>query len=181
MDNKDNELFDGIMDVPNNVNENNNQTNLDYNFNFEMQEGPNTQMNTMNSNLQEAIDNNNLEVLNDVMLDENSTIDNSSNSEMEVLDLENTTKFEQLNEQGNPINHKLLKNLAQDTNNLINPDMINPLGKQKEQNQNVNVEEPKVNYDEIKTKKDYVFMTIIFMIIIVFIILLPNILSILGI
>jgi hypothetical protein len=102
--------------------------------------------------------------------------------EPEILSFDDEHGSEQLNEQGKPINRELLKNLSEDTNNLVNPDMvINPLGKKKEQDSNINVDEPKVNYEEINNKRNYALMTIIFLVIIVFIIFLPKIISILGI
>jgi len=100
-------------------------------------------------------------------------LDQTTNTEM-------TGSTEQLNEYGKPINHELLKNLAEDTNNLVNPNMlVSPIGKQKEE-EIVEVDEPKVDYEEIKEKKNYALMIIIFLIIVAGILLLPTITSIIG-
>ena len=78
------------------------------------------------------------------------------------------------------VNKTVLENLVQDTNELINPDMINPLKKPKEEVKLIQEEEPKVDYDKIATKKNYILLAVIVGIIIVFIIFLPNIVSLIG-
>lgn len=178
MDNKNNELFNGFIDVPNNTNQND----LDYYVQPRSASEPIINDNDSIEVLQPNLSSDNLEILGDNLSQENLIVNTSlnSNTEPEILQFETINDVEQLNEQGKPINHELLKNLAKDTNDLVNPDMINPLGKPKEQNTSVNVEEPKVDYEEINTKKGYVFMAVVFLIIIVFIILLPKIIALLG-
>lgn len=178
MDNRNNELFNGFIDIPNNTNQN------DLDYYFKPQKTTESVINDTDSIevLQPNLSSDNLEILGDNLSQENLIVNPSlnSNTEPEILQFETTNNVEQLNEQGRPINHELLKNLAKDTNDLVNPDMINPLGKTKEQNTSVNIEEPKVDYEEINTKKGYVFMAVVFLIIIVFIILLPQLISLLG-
>lgn len=166
MDNRDNELFNGIIDIPTNS-ENNTESNLEINVN----------QSTLPSESMEVIDvpmNNNEEAyVGSVEL---------KNDEPEIIDFDLELKSEEINAQGKAVNHELLQNLSKDTNNLVNPNMIiNPLRKSEEPVASVSAEEPRVDYDEIKTKKGYVFMAIIFLIIIVFIIFLPQIMSFIGI
>jgi len=210
MNNKDNELFNEIIDIPNNG-----TTNADYSPSNYSQLSVQTNLQPSVSQVQQQPMNDNIEVI-DVPMDINQSqpeiIDvqpsfevpmvdlsqslqannNLNNANLdtgpvsvqspEIIDFAVDTQIEQINEQGKTINHELLQSLNNDTKNLVNPDMIiNPFGKQEEQNNKVNIEEPKVDYDEIKTKKGYVFMAIIFLIIIVFIIFLPQIMSLLGI
>ena len=83
---------------------------------------------------------------------------------------------QQVNEQGKVVNHELLKNLAEDTNNMVNPNMlVSPLGKQNEEKPVEIEEEPKVNYDKIKDKKNLILIVAIFLVILAFILLLPYI------
>ena len=222
MDNKNNELFEGIIDLSNtqtNNSLNDTQNNMKYNFNMKpetLEPIVGSQSSSIGVPYSEPVQSQPLEVNpslelidefpND-MVEADNVLNNVQNNteynfsvEPEVINpmvnleqpttevisiinqVTDTTPVlpELLNEQGKTINRELLKNLNKDTNNLINPDMINPLGKQKEQNVNVVVEEPKVNYDEIKNKKNYAFMVIIFLIIGLFILFLPTILSFIG-
>lgn len=168
MDNRDNELFNGIIDIPS-TNTNNIEPNL------EMGVNENTQP-------QVSMD---MEIM-DIPMNNNEEISvNKTGVETktpEIIDFDIVSQPEEVNAQGKVVNHELLENLSKDTNNLVNPDMIiNPLGKSEEPSVSVNIEEPKVDYDEIKTKKGYVFMAIIFLIILLFIIFLPQIMSFIGI
>ena len=183
MNNKDNELFNGIIDVPNDVNQNNDSlsspSDLEYNFDFETQ----VQSQPTVTQTDSQVSSTQMSDADDSLFGGNQDIGINpvSNPNLEIMDFSGNKQPEQLNEHGKPIDHELLKNLAEDTNNLVNPDMlINPLGKAKEENKPVNVEEPKVDYDGIKTKKGYIFMAVIFLIIIVFIIFLPQIMALLS-
>ena len=158
MENKNGELLNSASNISNS------QSNFDESF--------------KNINASEQ-NGNNIEVFENSISTGNSSLNEKSNSEseVEVLEFGFSSHSGQLNQQGKPVDYELLKNLAQDTNNLVNPDMINPLGKQKVQNIEEKVEEPKVDYEEIRTKKGYVFMAIVFLIIILFIIFLPQLLA----
>jgi len=166
MDNRDNELFNEIIDIPT-TNTNNTYQNLEMPINQNMQP----------STMPEIID---------IPMNNNEDVNANSNEPQtafpEIIDFDLEPKAEEINTQGKVVDHELLRNLNKDTNNLVNPDMIiNPLGKSEVSSFPTHVEEPKVDYDQIKTKKGYVFMTIIFLIIIVFIIFLPQIMSFIGI
>lgn len=162
MDDKNNEIFDGIIDVPNtSSNTVNNQNGYNYNFNFETQtkvepqsiNNPNTQTNT-------------------------------SMEQPEVLDMSgiNSAPKLEIQEQKKQVNQELLNSLNKDTNSFVNPDLIvNPnVKKLEEKVESLNVDEPKVDYQEINNKRNIAFMVIIFLIIIVFIIFLPQIVALLG-
>lgn len=169
MDNRDEELFNGIIDVPKQtVNNQSNNTNLEYNFNFETEVKPVPQNDYSNFNQQQ-----------------NPSINQSLNTPApEVLSFKDSNNIEAIDtvEETKKIDHELLKNLNNDTNNFVNPDLIvNPSVKDlTESVKKLEVEEPKVDYKEIRTKKNYAFMLIIFAIIIIFIIFLPKIVAIIG-
>lgn len=174
MDNRDNELFNGIIDVPN-ANTNNIEPNLGLSQS-------NLQM-TSNNNTQPQA-NADIEII-DIPVDNRDVMAGPAETQVtspEIIDFDFESKPEEVNAQGKVVNRELLQNLNKDTNNLVNPDMIiNPLGKSETPSVSINMEEPKVDYDRIKTKKGYAFMAIIFLIIIVFIIFLPQIMSFIGI
>ena len=210
MNNKDNELFNEIIDIPSTDTNNKDYSQSNYSqpsIQPNLQNSVNQiQLQSMNNNLETfdmptVINQSQSEII-DVQpsfevpmvdlsqdLQSNNNISNvnyaagSISAEgPEIIDFVVDRQPEQVNEQGKTINHELLQTLNNDTKNLVNPDMIiNPFGKQNEESSRVNVEEPKVDYDEIKTKKGYVFMAIIFLIILVFIIFLPQIMSFIGI
>lgn len=169
MDNRDDELFNGIIDVPKQtVNSQSNNANLEYNFNFETEVKPVPQNDYSNFNQQQY-----------------PSINQSLNTPAsEMLNFKDSNNIEVIDtvEETKKIDHELLKNLNNDTNNFVNPDLIvNPSVKDlTESAEKLEVEEPKVDYKEIKTKRDYAFMLIIFAIIIIFIIFLPKIVAIIG-
>lgn len=181
MDNRDEELFNGIIDVPNTPNQNSNissnDNNLEYNFNFETQVNPEPAVQqTVNQNyVNPTPASNNYQTVNNPTPELNQNIESAP----EVLDV----NAEQPLTQVNTINREKLESLNNDTDNLIHPSMvINPsMNSPKEQPEVLNVEEPKVDYKEIKEKKNYAFMFIIFAIIILFIIFLPTIAKLIGI
>lgn len=168
MEEKNNELFDEIIDIPNNsavnntANQTNTQNSYDYNFNFETQ-----------TKIEPTITNN------------VNNLSNNSNEQPEVLDFSEITNVPkvEVQEQKKQVNQELLNSLNKDTNSFVNPDLIvNPNVKKLEEKPEVsNIEEPKVDYKEINNKRNYAFMIIIFLIIIVFIIFLPQIVAFLGI
>lgn len=160
MNNKDEELINGIIDVPN---QNNSQNTLEYNFNFESQ---------VNQTPVNPVPNNNA-------LEIEQRYD-SSNLSSEIV--QNTTAEMVLEQEKVSTNEYILNNLNNDTNNLVNPNLIvNPsIQKVTEQPEVLNIEEPKVNYEEITEKKNYMFIFIIFAIIVLFIIFLPQIASLIG-
>lgn len=160
MNNKDEELINGIIDVPN---QNNSQNTLEYNFNFESQ---------VNQTPVNPVPNNNA-------LEIEQRYD-SSNLSSEIV--QNTTAEMVLEQEKVSTNEDILNNLNKDTNNLVNPNLIvNPsIQKVTEQPEVLNIEEPKVNYEEITEKKNYMFIFIIFAIIVLFIIFLPQIASLIG-
>ncbi|MBE6144670.1 MAG: hypothetical protein E7169_03745 [Firmicutes bacterium] len=160
MNNKDEELINGIIDVPN---QNNSQNTLEYNFNFESQ---------VNQTPVNPVPNNNA-------LEIEQRYD-SSNLSSEFV--QNTTAEMVLEQEKVSTNEDILNNLNKDTNNLVNPNLIvNPsIQKVTEQPEVLNIEEPKVNYEEITEKKNYMFIFIIFAIIVLFIIFLPQIASLIG-
>jgi len=166
MDNRDNELFNGIIDIP--------TTNTDnVNPNLEMYTNQNAQSKTEVEIIDVPMDNNE---------DLTTSAPSAGDSSPEIIDFNLDSQSNKANVQGKVVNHELLQNLNNDTNDLVNPDMIiNPLGKSEESSVPTEVNEPKVDYNEIKTKKGYVFMAIIFLIIILFIIFLPKIISFIGI
>lgn len=166
MDNRDNELFNGIIDIPT-TNTNNIEQNLEMSLNQNIQPQTNMEIIDVPVDNVEAVTVGNTEV---------------EDAATEIIGFDLESQPEEINDQDKVVNHELLENLNKDTNNLVNPDMIiNPLGKSEEPSVSVNIEEPKVDYNEIKTKKGYVFMAVIFLIIIVFIIFLPQIMSFIGI
>ena len=166
MDNKNNELFNGIIDVPT-TSTNNIEPNLEMGVYQNIQ--PQEDMEIIDV----SMNNSEVETVN--------TTEEQSNTP-EIIDFDLDVQPEEINEQGKVVNHQLLQNLNKDTNSLVNPNMIiNPLGKSEESSVSSNIEEPKVDYDEGKVKKGYIFMAIIFLIILVFIIFLPQIMSFIGI
>ena len=160
MNNKDEELLKGIIDVPN---QNNSQNTLEYNFNFESQ---------VNQTPVDPVPNNNI-----LETEQRLTSQNFS-SEF----VQNTTTETVLEPEKISTNEDVLNNLNNDTNNLVNPNLIvNPsIQKVIEQPEVLDIEEPKVNYEEITEKKNYMFIFIIFAIIILFITFLPQIASFIG-
>lgn len=161
MDNKNEEILNGIIDIPNEQNQdlNLNNKNLDYNFNFETQINPEfelkSQYNLINVNSQTQ------------NLNENTT----EVEETEVLDLSTAETL------GDGPNLEKIEALNRETEQLINPSLVvNPHNKNLEESE-VLEEEYRVDYKEIKNKKKYVFMFIIFAILVLFIIFLPKIVS----
>lgn len=154
MDNKDENLYNGVSNTQNQTTNNN----LEYNFNFESQVNP-TPTNNVGNN--EAY----------------SFFNNSSMSDEtpEVLG------FEEDNAPKSVVDQEKLKTLNNDTNNFVNPSLVvNPQAKKEEKVESLDIEEPKVDYEKITEKKNYTFMFILFAIIIVFIIFLPKIVALIG-
>jgi len=115
------------------------------------------------------------EVLTDVQSNvqmENTQVASSNNVDIPVTPIEQ-----------NIVNNDVLQELNKDTDMFVNPDLVvNPSVKElEEQPEILDLEEPKVDYKKMENKKKYGFMALVFGIIIVFILLLPVIISILGI
>lgn len=158
MDNRDDELLNGIIDSQNQGN------NLEYNFNFESQVNSNVQPDNQPNLDYSSIQNPN----------SNST----PNNQPEVLNFEDSEVLS-VSEDSQKMNTENIKDFNNDTDNLINPNLIvNPQIKQLEQEFEIlEVNEPKVNYEKIKDNKKYAFMFTLFVIILLFIIFLPKIVS----
>lgn len=171
MDNKDNELFSGIIDVSTEPqmpeqNTNNNQ-NLEYNFNFETQvETPQpVQNNTMPQT----------EVLG------MESVNPVQNNNVETITMPNETLEPQLtDEEKRALNEEKLKSLTADTNELVNPNLIvnpslKPIGMQTQPTtQENNAQEEKGG------KGKYIFAILIIGLIVLFILFLPKLTEIFG-
>ena len=135
MDNKDNELFSGIIDVPTEPqmpeqNTNNNQ-NLEYNFNFETQvEAPQVNQQSQNQEMfsmpqveiPQPVQNNRMPQ-NEVLGME--SVNPVQNNNVETITMPNETLEPQLtDEEKRALNEEKLKSLTADTNELVNPNLI---------------------------------------------------------
>lgn len=191
MDNKDNELFSGIIDVPTEPqmpeqNTNNNQ-NLEYNFNFETQvETP--QVNQQNQT-QEMFSMPQVEIPQPV---QNNTmpqtevfgmesVNPAQNNNVETITMPTETLEPQLtDEEKKALNEEKLKSLTADTNELVNPNLIvnpslKPIGMQTQTTtQENNTQEEKGG------KGKYVFAIFIIGLIVLFILFLPKLTEIFG-
>ena len=156
--NNNDELLNGIIDVPN---QNNSQNTLEYNFNFESQVNQTPVAPAPNYN-----------TLEQSSVNQTITSENIQTNNPEII----------LDPEVKQTNEEILNDLNDDTNDFVNPNLIvNPsINKTEEQLETLKVEEPRVNYEEITEKKNYMFMFIIFAIIILFIIFLPQIASLIG-
>lgn len=191
MDNKDNELFSGIIDVPTEPqmpeqNTNNNQ-NLEYNFNFETQvETPqvNQQSQTQEMFSMPQVETpqpvqNNIMPQNEVLGME--SVNPVQNNNVETITMPTETLEPQLtDEEKRALNEEKLKSLTADTNELVNPNLIvnpslKPIGMQTQTTtQENNVQEEKGG------KGKYVFAILIIGLIVLFIAFLPKLTEIFG-
>ena len=191
MDNKDNELFSGIIDVPTGPqmpeqNTNNNQ-NLEYNFNFE------TQVETpqVNQQSQEIFNMPQVEIpqpVQDNTIPQNEVLGMESvnpvpmqNNNMETITMPSETIEPQLtDEEKKALNEEKLKSLTADTNELVNPDLIvNPSLKQIGMQTQTMAQENNTQ-EENGGKGKYVFAILIIGLIVLFILFLPKLTEIFG-
>lgn len=191
MDNKDNELFNGIIDMPTEPQPQNPNQNLEYNFNFETQvETPQVPQN------QEIFSMPNQETLGmaqNTIATQQMAAQTSIPNQTEVLGMEfqtpqnnvetiqmPTENVEQITEENQKtINEEKLKSLAADTNELVNPNLIvnpalKPIGMQTETKEN------NVQQQEEGKKGNYVVGIIIVGLIILFIMFLPKLTELFG-
>lgn len=159
MDNKEENLYSNASSAYGTQNQTQpiNNNNLEYNFNFESQVNSNNNVNNNPSSTAFSFFNSSV-----------------SDEKPEVLGFEEDTNQ-------NTLNQEKLKSLNNDTNNFVNPSMVvSPQLNKQEKVETLDIEEPKVDYEKITEKKNYMFMFILFAVIIVFIIFLPKIVELIG-
>ena len=170
MDNKNNELLNGFMGNP--------EVDMSNNTQYNIQSEPVMEMPTVEPTVEYTVAPEMVE----------NPVETVAMPEFEMPTLEEIVAPvveepvmempEQVNEQGKTVNYEALKNLAEDTNNLVNPTMVvSPIGKQNDENVTQTVEEPKVDYTEIQNKKNYAIIAIVVLVIAAFILLLPTLIS----
>ena len=174
MDNNNNELFNGIIDVPTEPqtpNTNNNQ-NLEYNFNFETQIEPTQNM----VESQQMPSQTNIPNQTEVLGMEFQTPQN--NVETIQMPTENVAQITA--EEQKVVDEEKLKSLSADTNELVNPNLIvnpalKPIGMQTETKGQVN----DVQQEE-GGKGKYLVAILIIALIVIFICLLPRLTGLFG-
>lgn len=183
MNDKDNEFLNDIIDVPKQPTSNNDiNQNLEYNFDFETQVKPEPVIDNNQVYQQPVSVSNEVETL-AINNSTSSIIDEQSSPEILNFDTVENNVPPSSQDPNPEVNHELLRNLNDATNNLVNPDLIvNSSSKSLvEQTEVLKEEEPKVDYTQIKSKRNNVFIFIIFLMVIIFIIFLPKIVSLIGI
>ena len=183
MDNKDNELFNGIIDMPTEPQPQNPNQNLEYNFNFETQvETPQVPQN------QET-----LGMAQNTIATQQMAAQTSIPNQTEVLGMEFQTPQNNVEtiqmptenvaqitaEEQKVVDEEKLKSLSADTNELVNPNLIvnpalKPIGMQTETKEN------NIQQQEETKKGNYVVGIIIIGLIILFIIFLPKLTELFG-
>ena len=192
MDNKDNELFNGIIDMPAEPQPQNPDQNLEYNFNFETQvETP--QVNQQSQEIFNMPNQDTLGMVQNTIETQQIPTQTGVPNQTEVLGMEfqtpqnnvetiqmPTENVEQITEENQKtINEEKLKSLAADTNELVNPNLIvnpalKPIGMQTQTKEN------SLQQQEEGKKGNYVVGIIIIGLIILFIMFLPKLTELFG-